>query len=142
MDTATSLDLLCYDGVEGKLNIFFSAINAISYLSLSIFFTNLFGLFFTYGGIYRGMVLYSTILFCSTFASIVYSIIIFRFRKRIGKNSKENFRRLWALGSMANMTEEIEKNFACCGWNNVFDHCSGAEMSAIMYQEAVKIKVK
>ena len=56
-------------------------------------------------------------------------------RRHISKYGAANFRRIWFIGSLANYTQNIEKHFGCCGWNNVFDHCSGPAMSAIMYNQ-------
>ena len=34
-------------------------------------------------------------------------------------------------------TKNIEKNYSCCGWNNVFDYCSKEAMGVIMYDALV-----
>ena len=79
------------------------------------------------------MIIYSIVTFIFTFFLIIYGSAVARNHAKINRQAAENFRRLWAIGSLANYTTKIEKYFGCCGWNNVFDHCSGPAMSAIMY---------
>ena len=87
--------------------------------------TNLFGFFCTFGGIYYGMILYSSIEI-SIFVGIASRVTtIVHYREKFIKRTDANFRRIWAIGGFANYVQKIEKDLGCCGWNNVFDYCSG-----------------
>ena len=117
-----------------EIEKFARTINFVIAFAITIFFVNLLGLFCTYGGVYRGMVVYSVVMFVATFGVSVYLVLATHYSRELEESTRDVFRRLWVMGSLTHFTAKIETMFSCCGWTNVFDHCSGPEMGWIMHE--------
>ena len=105
-------------------------------MGMVILIMNLIGLFCTFGGIFSGMIVYSSFILFVSLGIIISGSYVSRHHEKIRKDLRKNFRKLWVIGGIEHYTTEIERNFGCCGWSNVFDYCRGNTILAPFFRRA------
>jgi hypothetical protein len=107
------------------MNFHLRLIELVWIIGLAIIVTSLCGLFCTYGGIYRGMALYSSFMMIFVATVIFLAAYSKGNEESIRNHMRNNFRRMWVIGGIEGYSSKLERKFGCCGFYNVFDYCAG-----------------
>ena len=130
MDTVYDL----YKDHDLNNHVFEIMIDCMWRLALWFMALQIMGIMFTKFGMYKCMIIYTSVMWSGTILIIAIMSITFHNWGFIEQDLQNEARRYWTTARFIfpERIQNLEKENNCCGWHNVFDYCEPANVVAII----------